>query len=138
MMKSLMLFQEWMSYSINEIVKRQSKRLAFLENYVLKDQEEKMRTREFKEQMDKEEIIDLKREIGQLQEISEAFNHSKPPNHLISKRQSSVTNRNFTPLTYSTSGNCAMIGKFCPHPDNPTPPTNNNCPICNRPNLSKF
>jgi len=128
-MKSLMLFQEWMSYSINEIVKRQSKRLAFLENYVLKDQEEKMRTREFKEQMDKEDSVHLKQEIGQLQDIYEAFNHPEPSSHLISKRQSSIKNRTAIPLNYTTAENYVMHGKFCPCPDKLAPPTNNGSPI---------
>jgi len=118
-----------MSSSINGIIKRQNKRLAFLENYVLKDQEEKMRTASFKEQMDKEEIVHLKQEIGQLEEISEAFDQPESQSHLISKRQSSVKNRTVTPLTCSTSGNCLMLGKFCPYPDK-IATTNNNSTIC--------
>jgi len=114
---------------INEIVKRQSKRLAFLENYVLKDQEEKIRTRTFKEQMDKEEIVHLKQEIGQLQEISEALNHPESQSHLISKRQSSIKNPSVTGRDHcSTSGNCFMLGTFCPYPDR-IATTNNNSTI---------
>jgi len=89
-----------------------------------KIKKKKMRTRAFKEQMDKEEIVHLKQEIGQLQEISEAFNHPESPSHLINKRESSVTNHTATPLTCSTSGNCVLIGKFCPHPDKLAPSTN--------------
>ena len=118
-----------MSSLINEIVKRQSKRLAFLENYVLKDQEEKMRTRTFKEQMDKEEIVHLQQEIGQLQEISEALNHLESQSHLISKRQSSIKNPSVTARDHcSTPGNCFMLGTFCPYPDR-IATTNNNSTI---------
>jgi len=89
----------------------------------------KMRTRAFKEQMDKEEIVHLKKEIGQLREIFEAFNHKESQSHLISKRQSSVKNPNVTPLTCSISGNCVILGKFCPYPDKPATPTNNSSTI---------
>jgi len=41
------------------------------------DRDEKIRTTEFKEEMDKEEIIHLKQEIGQLKEIAESFDVSR-------------------------------------------------------------
>ena len=53
-----------------------------------------MRTVAFKEQMDKEEIIHLEREIGQLQEIVDRFYYAcpaaplEPSSHSISKSQS--------------------------------------------------
>jgi len=52
---------------------RQNQRRSFLENYVSKDQNEKMRTMAFKEKMDKEEIVHLKQEESKLQEKPTAF-----------------------------------------------------------------
>jgi len=68
-----------------------------------------------------EEVIHLKQEIGQLQEIANSFQHQTESSisHSISKRQTKM-NRTVTPASCSTSGNCVMLGKFCPHPDRPT------------------
>ena len=67
-----------MPSAINEIIRRQNKRLSFLKSYASKDQKEKLRTMAFKEQMDEEEIIHLEREIAQLKEIAERFYHGCP------------------------------------------------------------
>jgi len=80
--------------AINEIIRHQNKRLSFLKNYGSKDPKEKLRTVVFKEQMDKEEITHLEREIEQLQEIAEHFYYacpaapSEPSSHSITKSQS--------------------------------------------------
>jgi len=52
-------------------------------------QDEIMRTMAFKERMDKEEVIHLKREIGQLQDIANSFQHqTESSSHSISKHVS--------------------------------------------------
>ncbi len=78
-----------------------------------------MRTVAVKEKMDKEEIVHLKHEVNQLQEIANMIQYPGSSEHLISKRQTQM-NRTVAPLSCSTSGNCVMLGRFCPYPDRPT------------------
>lgn len=105
---------DWIPLVLNEIVNRQNKRLSFLEKYTSKTQDEKMRTMAFKEQMDKEEIIHLKKEIGQLQEIVVGFPrdlHSLVK-HPIGKQQS-PNNGHPSPASSTSPGNSLSIDKCC-------------------------
>ena len=90
------------------------------------NRDEKMKTIAFKENMDKEEVINLKHEISQLQEIAESFHRLDigSPNHFIRNRQA-LMNRTITPTPCTTPGNCVMLGKFCPYPDKTASATEN-------------
>jgi len=97
---------DWIPSALNEVIKRQNKRLSFLENYNPMDQDEKIRIIKLKEQMDKEEEIHLKQELGQLQEIAESLHlpagSSTRPS--ISKQQSVMNYQGLTPADYEKSG----------------------------------
>ena len=112
--------------ALDDVITRQSQRRSFLENYALKNPDEKMRSIAFREQMDKEEIVHLKQNIDQLREIANSFHHNtESSSHSVSKRQSATTNRNFTLPSFSTLGNCVILGNFCPHPDIQAPSMGN-------------
>ncbi len=102
---------DWISSVLHEIINRQNKRLSFLETYTSKTQGEKMRTMALKEQMDKEEIVHLKQEIGQLIEIVTSFHRDleSSVNHRIVKRKQQENGES----THTSSRNCVPIGKCC-------------------------
>ena len=70
------------------------------------DRDEKIGTIELKEQMDKEEEIHLKQEIGTLQEIAVSLHHPDEisTRQLLSKQKSAMSYRDLAPVNYETSG----------------------------------
>ena len=109
---------------MTKIIERQTKRLSFLESYISKDQKEKLKMLEFKEQMDREESVQLKQELTQLQDIVHYFRLESSQGHSIIKRQSNhaendskVINSKSTKKMKMLSGKCLTISKFCFYPD---------------------
>ncbi len=79
---------------------------------------------EFKEQMDREESVQLKQELTQLKEIVNSFRLESSRDHSVIKRQPNhgengfkVINSTSTKKEKKLSGKCLTVSKFCLHPD---------------------